>query len=177
MKRARVLFVALLTMLTSAAVAQTTTVKGVLVDKITGEGEPFATVRVFHQGQSQNAVAMFLTGDEGQFSSDVNGKGQFDIVFSSVGKEDVKKAITLGEQPVVDLDTIYISDSSKQLEAVEVVAQKPLVKMEVDKMTYNVAEDADAKAATVLDMWRTVPMVPVEDQDNISVNGSSSFKI
>ena len=177
MKRARVLFVALLTMLTSAAVAQTTTVKGVLVDKITGEGEPFATVRVFHQGQSQNAVAMFLTGDEGQFSSDVNGKGQFDIVFSSVGKEDVKKAITLGEQPVVDLDTIYISDSSKQLEAVEVVAQKPLVKMEVDKMTYNVAEDADAKAATVLDMLRKVPMVTVDGQDNISVNGSSSFKI
>ncbi|MCR4854432.1 MAG: TonB-dependent receptor [Prevotella sp.] len=177
MKKARFLFVALLTVLTSAVMAQTTTVKGVLVDRITGEGEPFATVRIFNQGKTDKAVSMFLTGDEGQFSQDVNGRGQFDIVFSSVGKEDQRQTITLGEQPVLDLDTIYISDSSTQLGAVEVVAQKPLVKMEVDKMTYNVAEDADAKAATVLDMLRKVPMVTVDGQDNISVNGSSSFKI
>ena len=38
------------------------------------------------------------------------------------------------------------------LDAVTVVASKPLVKMETDKMTYNVEQDADAKASTVLDM-------------------------
>ena len=32
------------------------------------------------------------------------------------------------------------------LDAVTVVASKPLVKMETDKMTYNVEQDADAKA-------------------------------
>ena len=36
------------------------------------------------------------------------------------------------------------------LNAVTVVASKPLVKMETDKMTYNVQQDADAKASTVL---------------------------
>ena len=44
-------------------------------------------------------------------------------------------------------------------------------------MSYNVSEDEDAKASTVLDMLRKVPMVTVDGQDNISVNGSSSFKI
>lgn len=63
------------------------------------------------------------------------------------------------------------------LNAVTVVASKPLVKMETDKMTYNVQEDADAKASTVLDMLRKVPMVTVDGQDNITVNGSSSFKV
>ena len=33
------------------------------------------------------------------------------------------------------------------LDAVTVVASKPLVKMETDKMTYNVEQDADANAA------------------------------
>ena len=171
------MFVVVLTLTSATMLAQTTTVKGVLVDKITGEGEPFATVRIFPEGKTEKAVSMFLTGDEGQFSQDVAGQGQFDIVFSSVGKEDLKQTITLGTQAVVDLDTLYISDNSTELKGVEVVAQKPLVKMEVDKMTYNVAEDADAKAATVLDMLRKVPMVTVDGQDNISVNGSSSFKI
>ena len=63
------------------------------------------------------------------------------------------------------------------LEGVTVTASKPLVKMETDKMTYNVQEDADAKASTVLDMLRKVPMVTVDGQDNITVNGSSSFKV
>jgi hypothetical protein len=63
------------------------------------------------------------------------------------------------------------------LKGVEIVAQKPLVKMEVDKMSYNVAEDEDSKSNTVLDMLRKVPMVTVDGQDNITVNGSSSFKV
>ena len=63
------------------------------------------------------------------------------------------------------------------LASVTVVASKPLVKMETDKMTYNVQQDADAKASTVLDMLRKVPMVTVDGQDNITVNGSSSFKV
>ncbi|MBQ2197059.1 MAG: TonB-dependent receptor, partial [Prevotella sp.] len=64
-----------------------------------------------------------------------------------------------------------------ELSDVAIVAQKPLVKMEVDKMSYSVAEDEDAKSSTVLDMLRKVPMVTVDGQDNISVNGSSSFKV
>ena len=66
---------------------------------------------------------------------------------------------------------------SKELDGVTVVHQKRLVKMEVDKMTYNVSEDEDSKSSTVLDMLRKVPMVTVDGEDNISVNGSSSFKI
>jgi len=66
---------------------------------------------------------------------------------------------------------------SKDLDGVTVVHQKRLVKMEADKMTYKVSEDEDAKASTVLDMLRKVPMVTVDAQDNITVNGSSSFKV
>ncbi len=65
----------------------------------------------------------------------------------------------------------------KQLDEVTVVHQKKLVKMETDKMTYKVSQDEDSKTATVLDMLRKVPMVTVDGQDNISVNGSSSFQI
>lgn len=63
------------------------------------------------------------------------------------------------------------------IKEVEIVAQKPLVKMKVDKITYNVADDEDSKSNTVLDMLRKVPMVTVDGEDNISVNGSSSFKV
>ena len=176
MKQFRTFLVMTLMTLSSVAMAQTT-VKGTLMDETLGEAEPFATIRVFKAGKTEKPVAMFLTDENGQFSQEVRGKGKFDIVFSSVGKEDLKMTITLGQENPLSLDTLYIKENATMLKGVEIVAQKPLVKMEVDKMSYNVAEDEDSKSNTVLDMLRKVPMVTVDGQDNITVNGSSSFKV
>ena len=176
MKQFRILFAVIVMMMSSVTMAQTT-VKGMLMDETLGESEPFATVRVFKAGKSEKPVAMFLTDENGQFSQEVKGKGKFDIVFSSIGKEDLKKSVELGGKGILNLDTLYIKESATMLKGVEIVAQKPLVKMEVDKMSYNVAEDEDSKSNTVLDMLRKVPMVTVDGQDNITVNGSSSFKV
>lgn len=177
MKKVKVLLVLVMMMVFSVAMAQKTVVNGVLMDKNLGEGEPFATVRIFKQGETTRPVSMFLTDKEGNFSHEVNGKGKFNIIFSSVGKEDLSKSIELSGNGTLNLDTIYIKENVNELSDVAIVAQKPLVKMEVDKMSYSVAEDEDAKSSTVLDMLRKVPMVTVDGQDNISVNGSSSFKV
>ena len=170
-------FIAAVVMMMSSTVMAQTTVKGVLMDETLGESEPFATVRVFKAGQKDKPVAMFLTKEDGKFSEQVKGKGKFDIVFSSVGKEDLLQTVELSNEGTLDLGTLYIKENATMLKGVEVVAQKPLVKMEVDKMSYNVAEDEDSKSNTVLDMLRKVPMVTVDGQDNITVNGSSSFKV
>ena len=164
-------------LISMTTLAQTTTITGVLVDETLGEGEPYATVRVFKHGSTTDPVAMFLTAADGQFRHDVKGRGEHDIVFSSVGKEDLTQTVELLGSGTLSLDTLYIKESATALKGVEIVAMKPLVKMEVDKMSYNVADDADSKASTVLDMLRKVPMVTVDGQDNISVNGSSSFKV
>ena len=158
------------------SIAQTT-VKGMLMDQTLGESEPYATVRIFSANKKDKPVAMFLTNENGQFQQEVKGNGAYSIVFSSVGKEDLSKDIELGKATTLDLGTIYMKESETMLKGVEVVAQKPLVKMDVDKMSYNVAEDEDSKSNTVLDMLRKVPMVTVDGQDNITVNGSSSFKV
>ena len=177
MKQFKVFFAAIVMMMTSQVVMAQTTVKGVLMDEALGEAEPFATIRVFKAGKTEKPVAMFLTNENGQFSHEVKGKGRFDIVFSSIGKEDLKQTVTLGQENSLDLGTLYIKENATMLKGVEIVAQKPLVKMDVDKMSYNVAEDEDSKSNTVLDMLRKVPMVTVDGQDNITVNGSSSFKV
>ena len=94
-----------------------------------------------------------------------------------MGKEDLTQTIDLGNEGTLDLGTLYIKENATMLKGVEVVAQKPLVKMEVDKMSYNVAEDADSKTNNVLTMLRKVPMVSVDASDEIRVNGQTNFKI
>ena len=85
----------------------------------------------------------------------------------------------LAQAPVNTADSLKLQaiHDSLDLQGVEVVAQKPVVKMTTDKMTYNVQQDADAKTMTLLDMLRKVPMVTVDGQDNVTVKGSASFKV
>jgi outer membrane receptor protein involved in Fe transport len=85
----------------------------------------------------------------------------------------------LAQTPANSADSLKLQaiHDSLDLQGVEVVAQKPVVKMTTDKMTYNVQQDADAKTMTLLDMLRKVPMVNVDGQDNVTVKGSSNFKV
>ena len=71
-------------------------------------------------------------------------------------------------------DSIF---KSLELQGVEIVKQKSLVKSDVDKITYDIESDPDSKTNSVMDMLRKVPMVTVDGEDNIQVNGSSSFKV
>ena len=158
--------------------AQTSTIKGMVVDSLTSQGEPYVTIRVYKERKSDKPLAMWVTNIDGTFTHTVNGQGNFFISFSSMGRKDIIRNVQLsatgGE---IDLGKLLIQDNARQLKGVEVVAQKPLVKMETDKMAYDVQADNDSKASTVLDMLRKVPMVIVDGQDNITVNGQSSFKV
>ena len=177
MKHFRFFLMTCMLTVSSAMVAQNTTVRGVVMDKSLGEGAAFATVKVYKPGKDSTVVAAFQTDVDGVFNKDIVGAGEHNMIISSVGKANYEKTITLGVDSLLDLGTIFLEDGEHALQSVEVVAQKPLVKMEVDKMTYRVEDDNDAKSSTVLDMLRKVPMVTVDGQDNISVNGSSSFKV
>ena len=64
-----------------------------------------------------------------------------------------------------------------QLKDVTVTAQRQLIKQEVDRIGYSVADDADSKTNNVLTMLRKVPMVSVDASDEIRVNGQTNFKI
>lgn len=83
------------------------------------------------------------------------------------------------QAPVNTADSLKLQaiHDSLDLQGVEVMAQKPIVRMTTDKMTYNVQQDADAKTMTLLDMLRKVPMVNVDGQDNVTVKGSGNFKV
>lgn len=81
------------------------------------------------------------------------------------------------QTPVEVSDSLAVDEEVEILNASSVTAQKILVKMDVDKITYRVEDDVDSKTSTILEMLRKVPMVSVDGQDNITVNGSSSFQV
>ena len=153
-------------------------VKGILVDSLTNEGEPYATIRIALTDNPQKPVRLAVTTDNGKFNEKLNQPGNYIISFTSVGKNIIQRNFSLTENtPNADLGTILISESNEMLKGVEVVAQKPLVKAEIDKVTYSIEDDPDAQTNSTLEMLRKVPLVTVDGEDKIQVNGSSNFKV
>ena len=166
--------------LTAAQNTATTSfqIKGVLLDSLTQEGEPYATIKIVKKNAPARALKMLVTDMKGKFQEKVPGSGDFIMTITSMGRNSIVKNFSVqpGEK-LVDFGTMYVTDASHELGQVEIVAQKPLVKADIDKIEYNVQDDPDSKSNSVLEMLRKVPLVTVDGEDNIKVNGSSSFKV
>ncbi len=154
-------------------------IKGSVLDSLTKEGEPYATIKIVRKEAPERALKMLVTDMKGKFQEKVSGgNGNFVMTISSVGRNTiVKNFLVKPGEKLVDFGTMYITDASNELGQVEIVAQKPLVKADIDKIEYNVQDDPDSKSNSVLEMLRKVPLVTVDGEDNIKVNGSSSFKV
>ncbi len=154
------------------------TVRGILADSLTLEGEPYATIKIVNKEDPELTVKMAVTDTKGKFSEKVNGTGTFIITLSSIGKSVTQTEYTVtSANQTIDLGTLHTSEAVNELGSIEVVAQKPLVKVDVDKLEYNIEDDPDSKTNSVLEMLRKVPLVTVDGEDKIQVNGSSNFKV
>lgn len=153
-------------------------VKGVLVDSLTNEGEPYATLRIFKKGETKKPVYAAVTQPNGKFDGQLKAPGQYTLYLSSVGMRTVVRHFTLSEaKPSIDFGKLLTGEDVQQLKEVAVVAQKPLVKAEIDKVTYSMEDDPDSKTNSTHEMLRKVPFVTIDGEDNIQVNGSSSFVV
>ena len=153
-------------------------VKGILVDSLTHESEPYATIRISLDKSPEKPVRMNVTDAKGKFQEKLPQTGNYTLQITSVGKRTVVRRFSItNNQRVADLGTLYTCDDAQMLKGVEVVAQKPLVKAEIDKISYSIEDDPDSKTNTTLEMLRKVPLVTVDGEDNIQVNGSSNFKV
>ncbi|MDE7412250.1 MAG: TonB-dependent receptor [Muribaculaceae bacterium] len=70
-----------------------------------------------------------------------------------------------------------LADMHGDLQELVVVAKKEVIKSDGASLTYDLAEDDSAKGLTLLDALKKVPMVTVDGQDVVYINGDSNFKI
>ena len=54
------------------SVAPSYTIKGVLLDSLTQEGEPYATIRITKKNAPEKALKMAVTGANGKFQEKLN---------------------------------------------------------------------------------------------------------
>jgi outer membrane receptor protein involved in Fe transport len=152
-------------------------VKGQAIDSVTSETMPYVTCSVVLANKPQQVVARFASDIDGKFTGELKNPGKYIVIVSFVGKQPAKRTINVGpNNRLVQLGKIGLADNQQSLKEVSVVATRPLIKAEADKITYDTEQDPETKTSTVLDVLRKVPMVTVDGQDNIQLKGASNFK-
>lgn len=154
------------------------TIKGQVVDSLSNETVPYATLSIALASEPQKAIKLLACDDDGKFTATLKQPGKYIMSMQSMGKVPAVKRFTLSEgKKNVNLGKLFMNDDTQQLNEVTVVAQKPLVTVEVDKITYSLDDDPEAKTSNALEMFRKVPMITVDGEDKIQLKGSSNYKI
>jgi len=171
----------LISFVTLNAMAETRTtgfaVTGHVIDSITRESLPYVTCSVFPENNQQQVVTRFAADAEGKFSAEIKAAGNYTLLITFVGKQPARIAFSVNENSrIARVGTVALSGSDQSLKELDVVAVKPLIRAEADRITYDTGQDPESQSSTVLDMLRKVPMVTVDGQDNIQLKGSGNFK-
>lgn len=154
-------------------------VTGTVMDKTDNEAVPYATVSVSFIEDGKEQLYGQVCDGRGLFRISIPYKETYYIDVSYVGKKFEKRTIhpEKGEKVITLTDIFLQDDESTNLDELKVVHKRALIKMDIDRMSYAMNEDAEAKKKNLFEMLRKVPLVTVDGKGNIQVKGSGSYKI
>lgn len=65
----------------------------------------------------------------------------------------------------------------QKLKESTVVARQELINTDADKLSYNVQVDPQSEGGNLIDILRNVPMLSINGEDKVLMNGSSDYKV
>jgi len=174
----RLILTAICGCITFFAFAQATatgTIKGVVTDSATQK--PLSYITLSLKDTLQQTIKSGLTKTDGTFELSQLPTKNYKLILVAIGYQTKTIALPSFNSKVMDLGNIKLVASSSELKAVGVTAARPLVKQEIDRLSYDVQADPDSKALTAMDMMRRVPLLTVDGDDNVQLQGSGSYRI
>ncbi len=170
-----VFFICLSVVVSAQSATPNITIKGSVIDSLGNKALSYVTV-VLQDAKTTITLKSVLAKEDGSFEISAADNKTYNLILAFTGYAD--KTIPIkNEGSVVNVGKISLSPSSKQLKEVTVTATRPVMKRQIDGITYDVAADPESVALTALDIMRKVPLLSVDASDNIKLKGNSNYKI
>ncbi|RYE12257.1 MAG: TonB-dependent receptor, partial [Sphingobacteriales bacterium] len=161
--------------LTSMAQSKTT-ITGTVTDSSTQKAIAYATAELYRKATDPQPLKAVATNDKGRFTFNNVEAGTYTVVVSHTGFAQQQQEVTVADGKSTELPAFALPVAGA-LKGVVVNAKKPLVEQQDDKIIYNVENDPATKTETAIDILRKTPFVTVDGDNNITVNGQTSFKV
>jgi ferric enterobactin receptor len=152
-------------------------ISGTVKDSVTKAAVDFATVTLFKSG-SQTPVTGMSTDPKGQFSLSNIPAGTYRLAVDFIGykRKIIEPVIISSTVSVIKTGTIVVIPTSQQLQSVQITGKAPIVQNKIDKMVYNTENDLTAQGGVALDVLKKVPMISVDIDGNVELQGNPSVR-
>jgi len=159
----------------TGAPAATGSISGRLVD---AKNNPvsYATVTLLRPDSS--VVNGDLSKDDGSFRVAPVGPGNYRLRIQAIGLN--TKTINVQITPDVPdkkMGDIKVAETQTNLKEVDIVGEKPIMELKVDKKVFNVEKNTTTAGGSATDVLQNVPSVSVDADGNVSLRGKSDVTI
>ena len=149
--------------------------KGTVIDSVTRKPADYMTVAL---KKDNVVIKTSVTEANGAFIFSKLNPGKYTITALAIGylAKHVPVEITT-KNSAADLGNIIMVPQENNLKEVAITGDRPIIKQEADRISYDIQADPESKLLTALDMMRKVPLLSLDGDDNIKLKGSSNYKI
>jgi hypothetical protein len=135
----------------------------------------FASVGLIRLPDS-TIITGVITLTDGGYGFDAVKPGNYCVKVSFLGYRNTIKDVIIGNDPV-NVDTIFLSETSTNLEEVTIIGERLKGKELVDRTTYSIPPLVAKASTNGYELLKKIPQVNVDFQNNVTLNGSSNFII
>lgn len=171
---------------TEIQIKSSNTILGRVVDLQSNKGINAASVQLFATNNdslssqtTDSLIAVMLTKPNGDFIfNNIPSLPNFHIEISAVGYtlynhvfayENKSDTETLHK----DLGNIVMARTNEKLQTVTIVAQRPALRLGIDKKIFDVNKSITSKGGTAIDVMKNIPSISVDVDGNVQLRNSS----
>jgi ferric enterobactin receptor len=154
------------------------TIKGRVIDSISGQPMGYTIVTAFLKGNS-NLAGGNVSDDLGKFVIDNLIPGEYYIKVESSGYKSTNRAgiVLTDKEHSNNLGDIPLAVDVKYLKEVMVTGNRSFMENHLDKFVYNVEKDVTSQGGVATDILKKVPQVSVDVDGNVELLGSSNVRV
>jgi iron complex outermembrane recepter protein len=162
---------------------QVTAPKGQNIGSVTGvlinsQKKPVSYATITLMRSDSTVVNGDLSKDDGSFSISPTGVGNFTLRIQAIGLKVINMPVSISpKSPDKDLGNITVVTSQNTLKEVDIVAEKPMMEMNVDKKVFNVEKNITTAGGSATDVLSNVPSVSVDVDGNVSLRNNANVTI
>lgn len=171
----KVLFLAMLMLISVAASAQKREITGTLLDRATKDAIPLVTVQLLKLDST--FVAGTVSTDSGRFVVNAPANERYLLRFTSVGYQSLVRNVQIAEDHNVDMGKVTMLADAIMLKGAQITAQAQKVVLKEDTFIYNSAAYRTPEGSTIEELIKRLPGAQVDESGKITINGKEVKKI
>ncbi|MCB9033005.1 MAG: TonB-dependent receptor [Chitinophagales bacterium] len=152
------------------------TISGTILDE-NNQAVAYANIAVYNTSDSVY-VNGTISDSIGQFEITNLPTGSYFVEIVFLGYQtDTISNILINNDKVINIGKLYLKPQSIVLDGVQILASRPIIERQADKLIFNVENSTKSSGENLLDLMRSVPSVTVTGDDEIKVNGKSGVQV